>query len=188
MGPCSRRQRNHPEHLGLAGRTGIGAHLVSRWIRDHFRHRSPQATDIWTVQPDGSNPTNITQTPQPEADERKPSYTGDGTTIVYERFGDIWKMSADGTGQANLTDDFSGGGLDPSASPSGERIVFTSSADNNEELFVMNADGTDITRLTSVAGEDENPDWQATDRLPGSRSTTRSLPKAATVLRSQPSG
>ena len=132
-----------------------------------FRHRSPQATDIWTVQPDGSNPTNITQTPQPEADERKPSYTGDGTTIVYERFGDIWKMSVDGTGQANLTDDFSGGGLDPSASPSGERIVFTSSADNNEELFVMNADGTDITRLTSVAGEDENPDWQATDPPPG---------------------
>ncbi len=35
--------------------------------------------------------------------------------------------------------------------------MFTSNRDGNEEIYVMNADGTGQTRLTSVAGRDNSP-------------------------------
>lgn len=41
------------------------------------------------------------------------------------------------------------------------RIVFTSSRDGNREIYVMNADGTDQTRLTNDSGEDSWPDWSS---------------------------
>ncbi len=39
------------------------------------------------------------------------------------------------------------------------QIVFTSSRDGNNEIYIMNADGTDVVRLTDNTFEDENPVW-----------------------------
>jgi len=39
------------------------------------------------------------------------------------------------------------------------KIAFTSIRDGNEEIYVMNADGTDQTRLTNNPAGDWNPDW-----------------------------
>jgi uncharacterized repeat protein (TIGR01451 family) len=47
----------------------------------------------------------------------------------------------------------------PSWSPDGARIAFSSRRDGNDELYVMNADGSGQTRLTSDPARDERPAW-----------------------------
>ena len=39
------------------------------------------------------------------------------------------------------------------------RIAFRTNRDGNEEIYVMNADGSDQTRLTNNSARDGNPDW-----------------------------
>jgi Tol biopolymer transport system component len=63
--------------------------------------------DIWTMNPDGSNQVDITNTPT--AHEDAPSWSADGKQIAYARsvttqylgspLSGIWVMNADGTGQ-----------------------------------------------------------------------------------------
>ena len=66
---------------------------------------------------------------------------------------DIYAMNPDGTGQTNLTND-AAFDKEPSYSPDGSRIVFTSNRDGNYELYAMNADGSSPLRLTNQAGDD----------------------------------
>jgi TolB protein len=44
------------------------------------------------------------------------------------------------------------------------RPKFTSRRDGNDEIYVMNADGTDQTRLTEYLGRDQDPDWSPNGR------------------------
>src|SRR5437899_2073196 len=39
------------------------------------------------------------------------------------------------------------------------KIAFTSNRDGNVEIYVMNADGTGVTRLTNSVGYDQDPAW-----------------------------
>ena len=39
------------------------------------------------------------------------------------------------------------------------KIAFTSDRDGNLEIYVMNADGNEQTRLTMNLGFDEEPEW-----------------------------
>ncbi len=43
--------------------------------------------------------------------------------------------------------------------PSGGRILFSSDKDGNREIYVMNSDGSNQTRLTFEPAEDRFPDW-----------------------------
>jgi hypothetical protein len=76
-------------------------------------------------------------------------------------------IAVDGSDQRQLT--FTGGGAsgdDQAPSPSRDglnRIAFVRlDAENNREIFVMNADGSGQTQLTQDAAGDENrgPDWE----------------------------
>ena len=69
-------------------------------------------------------------------------------------------MNADGSGVTQLTN--SGGGEVPAWSPDGTRIAFVSSRDNpsGTGIFVMNADGTNLKRLTlNPVYSDSSPAW-----------------------------
>ena len=63
-------------------------------------------------------------------------------------------MDADGSNMVNLTDHPSGD-RHPGWSPDGNRIIFTSSRLGYINLFIMNADGSDVTGVTSG----HNPAW-----------------------------
>jgi hypothetical protein len=48
----------------------------------------------------------------------------------------------------------------PVWSPDGSKIAFDSNQDSNFEIYVMNPDGSNLTRLTNNPSDDRFPDWQ----------------------------
>lgn len=50
--------------------------------------------------------------------------------------------------------------LDPDWSPDGRRLLFYSDRDGNWEIYMINIDGTGLTRLTHDDAEDKWPAWR----------------------------
>ena len=74
---------------------------------------------------------------------------------LYEKDGSfICVMDHDGSHKKKLTK-----GASPCWSPDGQKIAFTAEKDGNWDIFYMNTDGTDITRLTTHPAEDVYPSW-----------------------------
>jgi TolB protein len=99
-----------------------------------------------------------------------PAWSPDGTRLAVSRSegesSSIWVMSANGKNARALTEDdlveettFTPDEF-PTWSPGGDRIAFTSFLpDGNDDLFVMNANGSGQTRLTSGPEYDSDPAW-----------------------------
>lgn len=128
---------------------------------------SPFTREIFVVNADGTNQKQLTNSGRNDA----PHWSPDGTRIVFYRFGSsvgIYVMNADGSNQKQLTN--SGYDYDPRWSPDGSHITFTSFRDEpnpstcnlwncNEEIYSMNADGSNQTRLTNNPRIDTSPEW-----------------------------
>jgi Tol biopolymer transport system component/polyisoprenoid-binding protein YceI len=105
-----------------------------------------------------------------------PTWSPDGSRLAFAQGeGDsssIWVMNANGKNRRALTEDdlveettFTPDEF-PTWSPDGERIAYTSFLpDGNDDIFVMNADGSSPTRLTSGPEYDADPDWSPNGRL-----------------------
>lgn len=118
---------------------------------------------------DGSNPQRLSASRVALAE---PAWSPDGSKIAYLRGYD---MTAGGV--ANLTvcgaeiyvvDIFSrkevnltqgAGGVDPSWSPDGTRIAFSSARDGNYEIYTMTSWGDEIKRLTETEWAEAEPSW-----------------------------
>lgn len=95
-----------------------------------------------------------------------PVLSPDGTKIAFttSRGGvggnyDVWVANRDGSNQHNVTpgtDRWSEGA--PTWSPDGARLAFTSDRTGVNQIYVMNADGTGIQRMT-FAGKADRPTW-----------------------------
>ena len=71
----------------------------------------------------------------------------------------IFVIGANGAGEANITGSTSAND-GPSWSPDGTKIAFSSDRDGNWEIYVMNADGSGATRLTTNrSADDGSPAW-----------------------------
>ena len=109
--------------------------------------------DIYVMNVDGSGVAQLTSGPLDE----NPEWSPDGTKIAYESSPDdratfqVWVANADGSG----TQQISSGEFDvqPSFSPDGTKILFN----QNYQIAVMNANGTNIAVLTALAGFNEWP-------------------------------
>jgi Tol biopolymer transport system component len=113
--------------------------------------------DIWRMDADGGNQTAMTTTPGGEV---FPRLSPDNTKITYFSFpngGDIyvWDLS---TGQIDQLTFNPAVDEDPVWTADGQRIVFQSSRDNNFEIYIMDADGGNQTRLTNNSCGDYWPD------------------------------
>jgi Tol biopolymer transport system component len=67
-------------------------------------------------------------------------------------------MNADGTDQRRLTTD-AAFDADPTFSPDGTRLAFTSTRDGNTQIYVMAVDGSAQRRLTFDPAVDQLADW-----------------------------
>lgn len=52
------------------------------------------------------------------------------------------------------------GNIEPAISPDGKWIAFTSTRDQDPEVYLMTISGADQVNLTNRLGRDQNPDWQ----------------------------
>jgi TolB protein len=126
--------------------------------------------EIYIMNSDGSDITQITNN---LAINSHPSWSPIGRQIVFaSNLGgnhDIYVMNIDGSNLKRLT--FSkGDNSEPSWSADGRRIIFISTRDNpdietckyycNDEIYVMESDGTSVIRLTNTAGIESAPVWQ----------------------------
>lgn len=74
----------------------------------------------------------------------------------------IWVANADGTGEHQLSD--GPRDVDPAWSNSGRQIAFASNRTGGNEIFVMNADGSDQHAVAPAPGNDFAPAWSPDDK------------------------
>jgi Tol biopolymer transport system component len=123
-------------------------------------------TEIYAMDADGSNPTNLTNH---AAADGSPDWAPDGSTIVFNSHRDnaalteLYTMMSDGTGTTRLTFTSTANEQFPAYSPDGQKIAYARvvPGDGNEnDIFVMNADGTGQASVTTGGLNDIGPDWQ----------------------------
>jgi len=120
---------------------------------------------LFVVPTDGSTPTQV----GPDG-ACEPAVSPDGSKIAFMQYKwdhgpryDIWVMNIDGAGLKQITTD--GRSTEPAWSPDGSGIVFVrrvkSPSDpwRQTDVFSMNADGTNRTRLTTTRRWEHNPTW-----------------------------
>lgn len=115
--------------------------------------------DVWKMNPDGSNATNLTSNTSSYFDF-DPQWSRDHSKIVFtsDRNGnpDIFTMNYDGTGVTALTSS-SAFETFGTFSPDGTRIAFTRAVAGKNQVFIMDSDGTDVTQLTNNSYNNEEP-------------------------------
>ena len=129
--------------------------------------------DIFVVNVDGTGEQNLTQAP---GDDELPVWSPDGRKIAFHSGQgdgtDIFVMDADGSNRVRLTDGNGSQHASPAWSPDGQRVAFESTRHQplvsqllrvaEYEIYTINADGTDIKRVTQVASSlsaARNPTW-----------------------------
>lgn len=157
------RLTTDPDYDGYPLFSRDGRHIL-------FEHETNGVSHLYIMDAEGQNKRPLTKGPTFDFGA---SYSKDGRTIVFCRDREgvchLWSMSADGANPRPLTD---GPWFDcsPSFSPDGGRIVFKRRERGQtyltppkeeealsrrfDEVYVMNADGTDPHRLTHNSDDD----------------------------------
>ena len=134
--------------------------------------------DLWVMDADGTNQTNLTNTP--DTNEGQPAWSPDGTKIAFTGpgdlnedrsggLGDVYVMDADGTNRTNLTDTPDDLDYQPSWAPSGAQITFVREVRElpgqiifeQPDIFVMDTDPAtnDAINLTQTDESEYDPAW-----------------------------
>jgi Tol biopolymer transport system component len=144
-----------------------GDHLVVVKADGDYESAGPQATALWVIGTDGSEPRELTGGRVLDED---PDWSPDGDSIVFVRVaGDasgfsrsIQTVPSEGGEPAELVSVSDDRLEEPAWSPDGRRIAFVRSVHTLTEftssVWTMNADGTDPRRLADLPRV-ESLDW-----------------------------
>jgi Tol biopolymer transport system component len=133
---------------------------LSPWAGPSTPHSPPRSGigDIYVTSPNGSAPRRLTK----DGHSERPQWSPDGGKIAFSSRRDgnqeIYVMSADGSGQTNLTN-HPADDSHAAWSPDGTKIAFSSRRNGNQEIYVMGADGSGRTNLTNHPADDSHPAW-----------------------------
>ena len=132
----------NPDGSGVTRLTEGGLAAGAKWSPDGtkiaFVRYQPDA-EIYTMNADGTNQTNVSNLPS--SDQFSPSWSGDSKQVAFysssEDFTyDIYAVTADGSGLTNLTDSPGVFDLLPSWSPTADEITFLSNTDDPSNFDV----------------------------------------------------
>ncbi len=128
-------------------------------------------TDIYLINADGAGQANLTQMPGLNL---TPAWSPSGEQVLFTRVRgltpEVYVMNVDGSSRINLTQHEATDGW-ASWSPDGSKIAFASNRHGDwradplwlptlgTSIYVMNAEGGEVTRLTESASTDVGPRW-----------------------------
>jgi Tol biopolymer transport system component len=142
--------------------------------------------EIYKMNADGSGQTALTDD---DDIDFEPAWSPDGTKVIFLRSAaedpgpqvtgaDLWTVNSNGTGETNLTNTAVSYECCAEYSPDGTKIAFTNSGntdangmtpDDENEIWVMDANGSNQVQLTDPGDPDSTQDLQPTWSPDGSK-------------------
>ena len=158
----------------------LGVSAAACWGEDDAPDQATPAQTATGVTPGGARPTMVVPspvacvpvTPEPPSSTIPLDEVLPMGKIAFVSFRDeyegtfnreIYVISSDGSGPINLTRN-SCADDEPDWSPDGSKIAWSSNRDGDYEIYVMSAEGGDVTQLTSHGGA-FSPRWSPDGRL-----------------------
>ena len=131
-----------------------------------FRHVVDDRSDLFLVNVDGTDFTNLTAAfPATMTDKHDPTWSRDGARIAFigavAGQHKVWVMDADGMNARQVTTD-AGFDMHPTFAPDGQRIAFTryntGESSLGDDVMIVAVQGGTPTRL-ALAGDQRTPAW-----------------------------
>jgi len=157
----SRLSLMHPDGSALTLLTdAVAGHPFGVWSPDGsrvaFLSGSFGQGVLHVVSADGAHRTTVT-----DMAVSLPDWSPDGAGLVFEAVeGGIYTARPDGSELRRIADE----GAGPVWAPDGSRIAFFARSEQGFDVFGMNADGSEVTRLTRAHGDDVSPAWSPDGR------------------------
>jgi hypothetical protein len=119
---------------------------------------SSKKPEPWDVEGD-HGPTTTVEFDTDEGTWMSCDVSPDGRTVVFDILGDIYRMPITG-GRAELLLGGASWEWQPRFSPDGKWIAYTSDRDGGDNIWVMDADGKNLRKVTKETQRILNkPDW-----------------------------
>ena len=142
-----------------------------KWLAVTCSQPDVEREDVCRLTADGDHLQNLTRE-MPDIFSSSPSWSPHGDKIVFEREAEIFVMDRNGRNRVRLTQrEGVIGDWGPAWSPDGTKIAFWSNRDAEEpaqgvehDIYVMNADGSNVVRLTHHPSADRVPAWSPDGR------------------------
>ena len=130
--------------------------------------------DIWIMRADGSELKQLTSSPR---EELFASWSPDGKRIAFFSYGsgtnELWVIDADGSNPTPVLPRLASEQAQqctfachqPAWNQRSDKLVFHSEQSGNRDIWVVNVNGTGLTRLTTDPSEDYFPSWTPDGRV-----------------------
>jgi Tol biopolymer transport system component len=115
-----------------------------------YESAGPGRTELWTMDPDGTDATRLTTGPNDD----EAAWSPDGSTIAFtdQEAGRLALVDPDGTGRRAVPGTLDGDAL-PAWSPDGTQLAFVRSEGETSQIWVTAVDGSSRRRLGDVHPE-----------------------------------
>lgn len=144
----NRKQVTEAEATAFYASLSVGSDMI------YFSSRESGSFQIYAIRPSGKEFKRLTRV---AGNFYAPELSPSGQWIVMTKEGEgIWLMKPDGTNPHAITDKDD---IDPAWSADGSMISFASSRSGSRQLFVMNADGSNIRQVTNLDNMGGRSSW-----------------------------